>query len=278
MTVNKFNYTDDLEPKPDNYNLHPYDLRTSLTAEYGPLWLTKGGPNPKAKSKWAKQGLSTQAPIGGGEPAYPGIGYLLKPLTAGEVHVAVRGKEMVVTGAHVSSCSSCLSCVNMSIQHCNCLHFGLQADIRSMELRFWPGTVSTCVPGPNDDPHKAECMRSFVIPPELYEKGSREDGEPRLINIFAALVCQDRVFVISDTDRIVRMHVTSLNRHWTADDLKPGSEVQSWSDRTTQADVCSSCRCGRRYGVKVQGLTGSQKDERRYWCLMLGEQKCWTAA
>lgn len=80
--------------------------------------------------------------------------------------------------------------------------------------------------GNNPDQRKAAQMRFFVIPPDLMEVGSREPHNERGMTILFAVICKDRVFLLTDHSRIARIHVISLGRHWVADDLEPGSEVR----------------------------------------------------
>lgn len=84
--------------------------------------------------------------------------------------------------------------------------------------------VSSHVPGPNNDPLKAQQIRTFIIPDRLIVPGS-SSTYPRTIKIFAAFISSDRVYVVSDFSGLVRLHVRSKNSPWTVEDLSPDSEV-----------------------------------------------------
>lgn len=78
--------------------------------------------------------------------------------------------------------------------------------------------------GPNLNKAKAEKLRTFIIPHRFAEPGSPA-SEPRTVNIFAAIVCKDIVWVIMDFARLIRLHVISLQVFWKEDDIQPRSKV-----------------------------------------------------
>ena len=92
--------------------------------------------------------------------------------------------------------------------------------------------VSASVPFPNDDDDTAgrSRSRSFVIPHHLTVEGNRlaNPGEAlrQTVNIPAAVVGQELVFVIVDCSRSVRLKLVALDRGWIPDDLLPDSEVR----------------------------------------------------
>lgn len=83
--------------------------------------------------------------------------------------------------------------------------------------------TSRHIAGPNKDPQKAECIRTFPIPDRLIVPGS--STTPRTIKIFAAFISVEWVYVVSDFSGLVRMHLRSKKSLWTEDDLRPTSDV-----------------------------------------------------
>ncbi|KAJ7453319.1 hypothetical protein B0H11DRAFT_2288366 [Mycena galericulata] len=135
-----------------------------------------------------------------------------KDLECGPVHVAVRGKCLVFTaGYHALVC-----------------HLGLEGNITPMDLDDFNLLVSQCVPGPNDDPEKAEQMRCFVLPAKFREPTARAQEEST-VTVLAAIVTAHKAFVISDFNRITRLHVVSSSRKFTEQDIRPKSVM--WSER-----------------------------------------------
>ncbi|KII83447.1 hypothetical protein PLICRDRAFT_119413 [Plicaturopsis crispa FD-325 SS-3] len=137
--------------------------------------------------------------------------YLLNKNTPGPLHVASRGKQLVI------ACG----------QHAMILSFGLQSSVIGMSLDTYREILSQEQDGTNADPEKAKVLRSFRIPDKFIVPGSAEVD--RKINIFAAAVSTASAWVwaVSDFNRIVRMRVVSRDKPFEADDLKPGS--QEWS-------------------------------------------------
>jgi hypothetical protein len=95
--------------------------------------------------------------------------------------------------------------------------------------------VSHHVPGPNNDPEKANRIRTFIIPDRLIVPGSSNSS--RTIKIFAAFISAEWVYVVSDFSGLVRMHVRSKNSPWTEKDLSPDSEVSITSPNTLSTNL-----------------------------------------
>ncbi|KAJ7482728.1 hypothetical protein FB451DRAFT_1364625 [Mycena latifolia] len=127
-------------------------------------------------------------------------GYLAKKqLDSGPVHVAVRGKCLVFSaGYHAIIC-----------------HLGLEGNITSMSIEDYQLLVAQCIPGSNDDSEKAEKMRSFLLPPQFREPGARSQ-ETATVNVLAAIVTERNAFVITDFNRLTRLHVVSAARKFTS--------------------------------------------------------------
>ncbi len=68
---------------------------------------------------------------------------------------------------------------------------------------------------------------SALLHPALVVAGcpSSLSGEDRLVNVFGALVCQDRAIIVTDFSRLVRFHVFSRPVLWSPADVLPKSEV-----------------------------------------------------
>ncbi|RDX40700.1 hypothetical protein OH76DRAFT_1412800 [Lentinus brumalis] len=135
----------------------------------------------------------------------------LKPWEEGAVHVVARGKELLVAAGY----------------HALRINLGLEAFGCIIPRDAFDSIVAEDVPGTNKDKAKAERLRSFVIPsqlvvPEARRHKKRADGS-QLINIFAAVVCEKEVFLVSDFARLVRITIISIPRHWEERDLRPGS-------------------------------------------------------
>ena len=93
--------------------------------------------------------------------------------------------------------------------------------------------MSASVPSPNDNGDAAgqsrSPSRSFIIPHHLTVEGNRlanpREDLRQTVNIPAAVVGQELVFVVVDCSRNVRLKLVALDRGWIPDDLQPGSEV-----------------------------------------------------
>ncbi|KAJ7079275.1 hypothetical protein B0H15DRAFT_914148 [Mycena belliarum] len=135
-----------------------------------------------------------------------------KQLEPGPAHVGVRGKCLVFTaGYHALVC-----------------HLGLEGNITPMDIEDFNLIVSECVPGPNKDPKKAAQMRSFVLPAKFREAAARSQDETT-ITVLGALLTALKAYVISDFNRITRLHVVSSARTFTKEDIAPRSSM--WIER-----------------------------------------------
>jgi len=105
------------------------------------------------------------------------------------------------------------------------INFALEGHITGMKPAVFWKIITHDVPGGNSDPQKAERIRTFVIPSEFTVPGSSSPLETRTMKIFAAFVSERWVWVLSDFSGLVRMHIESKDRAWTAEDLAIGSEV-----------------------------------------------------
>ncbi|PIL30146.1 hypothetical protein GSI_07724 [Ganoderma sinense ZZ0214-1] len=137
----------------------------------------------------------------------------LKPLPVGNVFVYARGRECVVTSGPLA------------------LVFPLGVGDAGLMLKRedYEELVRARVPRVNDDEATAGRSRSFVIPHHLTVEGNRlaNPGEdrPQTVNIPAAVVGEDLVFVIVDCSRNVRLKIVALDRGWTPEDLRPDSKL-----------------------------------------------------
>ncbi|KAH9853346.1 hypothetical protein C2E23DRAFT_728878 [Lenzites betulinus] len=140
----------------------------------------------------------------------------LKPLEAGDLLVKVRGKELIfAAGYHAVRC-----------------HFGLEGTVILMPTTAYMKLVSQDCPGSSKDRSRANAMRRFVVPPELTTPGARKMTEKsQAMAVFAAFVGEEDTVAIVDHNRLVRLHIMSLSRAWTATDLEPCSQLWSsiWS-------------------------------------------------
>jgi hypothetical protein len=92
-----------------------------------------------------------------------------------------------------------------------------------MKRPIFDKLICNCIPGPNSDRRKAELLRTFTIPNEFSEDNSSPSN--RTVNIFAAWISKDYVWVLVDFARLVRLHVISRDQVWTKADLDPASFV-----------------------------------------------------
>ncbi|KAF7969578.1 hypothetical protein HWV62_26883 [Athelia sp. TMB] len=135
------------------------------------------------------------------------IEYLLRPHHAGEVHVASRGKQLVIAAGH----------------HAMVIRFGLEANVIKFTRKDFDEITSVCIPGPNKNPAKAQKLRRFAIPDHLCSAYSSTGT--RSLTIFAAVVCEDDVWAVLDFGRLVQLHIISRDDVWTETDLQVNSET-----------------------------------------------------
>jgi hypothetical protein len=135
----------------------------------------------------------------------------------------------------------------------------LEAHGRWISLEAYKQLISKDMPGPNGDKKKAERLRRFALPNKYIEPWSpggallwrnrvhkhlsdeegteshgvveHEDDDADLqkairgISAFLAVVCEDRVYVVMDFSRLVRIFVNSREALWSESDMKPSSWV-----------------------------------------------------
>ncbi|KAJ7726999.1 hypothetical protein DFH07DRAFT_945938 [Mycena maculata] len=122
-----------------------------------------------------------------------------KKLEDGPVYIAVRGKCIVMcAGYHALVC-----------------HFGLEGNLTPMSLDDFRLLTRACVPGPNEDPDKAEIMRSFVLPKKFKNHAARKEKKLATVNVMAAVVTEEQAFVVSDFNRLTRLYVAWREHFWT---------------------------------------------------------------
>ncbi|TEB31913.1 hypothetical protein FA13DRAFT_1791209 [Coprinellus micaceus] len=130
-----------------------------------------------------------------------------RPLKRGPLHAAVRGKCLVIAAGH----------------HAVSFNFGLEACLYVLPIDYFYDILTGDRPGPNPDKAKARCMQSFKLPRYLIEETRRSEDKStdgHIINIFCSFLTERHAIIVSDFSRLVRLHVTSLSRFWTAADLK----------------------------------------------------------
>lgn len=172
----------------------------------------------------------------------PSVAYLLNPNQPGRLYCAKRGKLMVMAAGNVSHVASNLPSLSSHLlynQHAVTIHFGLEAHIIGMPRSVYSEIIQNDIPGPSEDPERAETVRSFVIPPRFTVKNS-SPNTTRTINILAAFVSPEWAWALVDFVRLGRFHVTSRDEVFTASDFDTTSLVSfsqcSRSDK--MIDVC----------------------------------------
>jgi len=108
-------------------------------------------------------------------------------------------------------------------KHAVSISFALESHLMGMKRAIFDKLIRNCIAGPNSDRRKAELLRTFTIPDELIEDNSSPSN--CTVNIFAAWISKDYVWVLVDFARLVRLHVISRDRVWTKADLNPASSV-----------------------------------------------------
>ncbi|CDO77527.1 hypothetical protein BN946_scf184912.g26 [Trametes cinnabarina] len=152
------------------------------------------------------------------------FGRYLKPLLNGELLVKARGKEIVYAAG--------LWPVRLH-QHAVRVHFGLEGTMAVIPTEAFMDMISRDCPGSNKDKKKAASMRSFIVPEQLTVRGARSTaGMGPTMVIFAALVGKEHTLVMVDHNRLLRIHLMSRSKPWTADDFTPHSKSWAylWSD------------------------------------------------
>ncbi|KAI0640829.1 hypothetical protein C8Q79DRAFT_1039139 [Trametes meyenii] len=133
----------------------------------------------------------------------------LKPLIPGKLFVKTRGKEMLFAAG------------------CHCLRtqYAQQGNMHVVPTSSFNRMMSQSVPGPNQNPEVAEFMRSFVVPTELTVPNARADKDIQTMAVMAAIVGEEQTFVLVDHTRLLRLHIMSLSRPWTAEDIERTSPL-----------------------------------------------------
>ncbi|OSD00095.1 hypothetical protein PYCCODRAFT_1394003 [Trametes coccinea BRFM310] len=141
----------------------------------------------------------------------------LKPLADGELAVKARGKEIIFAAGY----------------HAMRIHFGLEGTMSIIPTEAFHKMINNDCPGSNKDKKKASLMRSFIVPDELIVQGARTpDTARRTMAIFAALVGEEHTLIMVDHNRLLRIHIMSLSKPWTQEQLEPDSKLwpHIWSD------------------------------------------------
>lgn len=84
--------------------------------------------------------------------------------------------------------------------------------------------VANDIAGPNEDPERAELVRSFIVPPRFTVPNSSPTN-PRTINILAAFVSPNWAWAYIDFVRLGRYHVKSRDEVYVASDFDVTSPV-----------------------------------------------------
>ncbi|KAL7282532.1 hypothetical protein ACG7TL_004003 [Trametes sanguinea] len=176
----------------------------------------------------------------------------LKPLKAGELFVKARGKEIVFAAGH----------------HLVRAHFGLEGTMVIIKTNDYNMMIANDCPGNNSNPGKALRMRSFIVPPHLTvpgARGSASDDRQQTMAIFAAVVGVEHTILLVDHNRLLRLHILSRAKPWTAEDLKPEAEIwpDLWSknhgpDWTYETQHAEQVLDNWRQGVLAQGAASAQ--------------------
>lgn len=114
------------------------------------------------------------------------------------------------------------------LQHLAFVNFGLEASVLRISATDFAEITAPKqdIPGPNSNPSKAEKMRSFELPERFKDPDSSDLNKLRRINIFMAIECDDdTVWLFLDFARLIRFHIVSRGRPWTANCLQADSLV-----------------------------------------------------
>ncbi|KAI3599201.1 hypothetical protein WG66_013420 [Moniliophthora roreri] len=156
-----------------------------------------------------EQKLNARGSCGRGRKSqYQDARYLMKGLKEGPLLVAIRGKLMALGAGY----------------HCMVIHWGLEAHPIEVKRQLFDELTAVSLPGPNKQKSKAEMLRQFRIPERLIAVGSSASQRGRFVRCMAAIVCDDRTFMICDFARLVRIHIISKDNMWSKEDLQPGSK------------------------------------------------------
>ena len=100
------------------------------------------------------------------------------------------------------------------------ISFTLESHLMGMKLAIFDKLICNCIPGPNSDLCKAKLLQMFMIPDEIIEDSNSPSNHT--VNIFAAWISKDCVWVLVDFAHLVQLHVIKI---WTTANLNPTSSV-----------------------------------------------------
>jgi hypothetical protein len=137
------------------------------------------------------------------------------------------------------------------------IRFGLEGTLRLIPLLDFEAITSASVPRPNDDKAKAARLHSFPLPDRFKEPGSQD--RDRTINIFAAILTQEKAIIITDFSRMVRLHVISRTHNFLDFDITVESDVRnllvpSTIALTDRLDSSGALQCGLNFQAAQTGL------------------------
>lgn len=127
---------------------------------------------------------------------------------------------------------------------CSIVQVALRVDLCAeghllmMFTKDYEEIVSSDVASSSNNPHHADYIRSFPLPSRFFSwrsdcspdagmpAGFQEvHGRRRTVNILFAFVGRIMTLVAIDPSRLTRYHCMVLKRHWSQEDLAPGSKV-----------------------------------------------------
>ncbi|KAL1674531.1 hypothetical protein EV122DRAFT_220444 [Schizophyllum commune] len=142
---------------------------------------------------------------------YRRLEYLVNSLEPGVLCVASRGRALAIAAGY----------------HCAVVSFGREGSMHSLPRSDYDEIIKCDAPGSDSTESTVELVRQFnlssqfITPHSVGEDGDREKG--RALRMPMAFVTDDHAYVFTDHTREIRIFVISLSRHWTPEDLSPGS-------------------------------------------------------
>lgn len=109
------------------------------------------------------------------------------------------------------------------MQHAVTISFGLELHIMGMPQAAYEETICDCIPGPNGNRHKANLLRTFVVPQQFIEEHSSK--RKCTVNILAAWISDQYVWILVDFTHLVCFHVFSQVTQFSHDELYPELKV-----------------------------------------------------
>ncbi len=154
-------------------------------------------------------------------------------LLLGPILTSTRGKQTLIAAGHVSLFPSLSDATFLIIHFSTVLQFtgGLEAHLLEVPRQEFEKILLLRRPGNNINATKAQNLRTFGVPPQFVVPMTNPSVFKRTLTIMAAFISQETAFLLVDHSRLIRMHVTSIDRMWTQDDLSPESKVSinhSW--------------------------------------------------